>query len=165
MGDLIILIYETALVVLALLELLSAALIFYFKDMLHVGIALSVLFFFNSVLFLAAQQPLLAVIQLFIMIGGISTYFIIAVASLGTSDFKHIRIIPIVVFSAVIFIALALPIILLNPLNGNPQGPITMATLTTEFTSQIGLFYILTLLVFATAMGSIALFNRIGERK
>lgn len=159
-----ILIYEVVLIIIAILEILSAVLIFRFKDMLHVGITLSVLFFFNSIVFLVAQQQLLAVVQLFVMIGGISTYFIIGVASLNLSNFKHIRIIPIVVFAVVVLLVISLPLFSLS-FSGSPNGPITMNTLASEFVGNIGLFYILTLLIFAVALGSIAMFNRIGERK
>lgn len=160
----IIPIYEAVLIILAVLEILSAALIFYFKNILHVGIALSVLFFFNSVIFLIAQQPLLAIIQLFIMIGGISTYFIIGVASLDLSNFKHIRIIPIIVFFVIMFLVISLPLLNVS-FSGSAKGPITTSVLASEFVNYIGVFYLLTLLIFAAGLGSIAMFNRVGVRK
>ena len=64
----------------AVLELISIALIVLFKDIMHSSLALASLFFMNLLVFLMLQQPLLAVVQLFVLVGGISTYMIIGVA-------------------------------------------------------------------------------------
>ncbi len=139
--------------------------IFMLRDILHVGVALSILFFFNSLIFLAADQPLLAIVQLFVMVGGISTYLIIGVASIPVSKFRHARVSYIVAFGIMIFIAMLYP--MLSGMSFSPATPIQLSAsaLESEMGSHIGVFYVLTLLVFAAGTGSIALFKRIRGRR
>ena len=75
--------------IIAVLELAAIAFIFISKSLLHSVISLTLAFVANSALFLAMQQPFLAIIQLFIFVGGISTYAIVGVASASFSKFPH----------------------------------------------------------------------------
>ncbi|MCL4389050.1 MAG: hypothetical protein M1528_03240 [Candidatus Marsarchaeota archaeon] len=91
--------------ILGVLAMLSALLVFYFKKISHIAVAISALFFMNSLLFLALNQPILAVIQLFIMVGGISTYLFIGVGSAPYSGFKHVNW-PVLAISSIAIFAL-----------------------------------------------------------
>ena len=76
--------YIALFAIIALLEILSATLVFVFKDMLHVVLSFSALFIINSAIFMVLGQPFLALLQLFIMVGGVSTYLFVGVASEAT---------------------------------------------------------------------------------
>lgn len=149
------------MIIIALLEIISASMIFILRGIMHVGVALSVLFFFNSLMFLAANQPLLAIIQLFVMIGGIATYLMIGVASIPLSKFKHARLPYIFMFAVAIFVVVMYPMLSGMSFSNVVQTQLTAATLESEQGGSIGIFYILTLLLFSTGLASIVLFKRI----
>jgi NADH-quinone oxidoreductase subunit J len=146
-------------------EAVSALLIFKFRDMLHVGVALSTIFFLNAIIFLIAQQPLLAVIQLFVMVGGISTYFIIGVASLGVSRFRHVRVLPIVAFAVVIFALMAYPLLGRVVLSGAQAGQITDSAISAQLVAYIGILYLVAFLLFMTSIGSILIFRFVSDNR
>ena len=86
--------------ILGLLALASSISVLLFRNILHIAAAISVLFVLNSLLFLALNQPTLAVIQLLIMVGGVSTYLFVGVAAIGYSKFKYTNW-PAIIISAV----------------------------------------------------------------
>ena len=91
--------YPIMFIVLALAELLSISLIFVFKDILHSVLSLAMAFFINSLIFLMLEQPLLALLQLFVMVGGISTFLFVGVASVSLSRFGHANLLLLLVLS------------------------------------------------------------------
>ncbi len=76
-------------IIIALLELVAIAFIFLSKSLLHSVISLTLAFIANSAIFLAIGQPFIAIIQLFIFVGGISTYALVGVASASFSKFLY----------------------------------------------------------------------------
>lgn len=147
----------------AVLELISIALIVLFKDIMHSSLALASLFFMNSLVFLMLQQPLLAVVQLFVLVGGISTYMIIGVASGSFSRFRHSRPWLMVVVAALIFALITYPLSGMSFTNLQSNSA-TGAAVAGSFGEYIGLFYLMAFLLFAVALGSIALFKRAGSK-
>ncbi|MCL4411655.1 NADH-quinone oxidoreductase subunit J [Candidatus Marsarchaeota archaeon] len=148
----------------SVIEFVAIALIVMSRDLLHSSLALAVLFFLNSVMFLLLEQPLLAVIQLFILIGGISTYMIIGVASSSFSMFRHGRPAVMVLLAAVLFAVMAYPLSGMS-FQSTQSNVATVAGAGAEVSQYIGIFYLLTFMTFAVALGSILLFKKIGERK
>ncbi|MEM0106925.1 MAG: hypothetical protein QXD11_00765 [Candidatus Micrarchaeaceae archaeon] len=88
----------------AFFEVFSAGLIYKFKSIMHAAIALSFLFMLNSLMFVLLNQNLLAVLQFFIMIGGVSAYIFIGVGS-DKTIIKNSNILYLFVFSLLIFLA------------------------------------------------------------
>ena len=95
--------YPILFIALALAELLSIALVFVFKDVLHSVLSLAMAFFVNSLMFLALDQPLLALLQLFVMVGGIATFLFVGVASVSISRFEHTNLLLLLILAAVFF--------------------------------------------------------------
>ena len=69
-----------AFVVLSAILIFFALMIFKSKRLLHAVLALTGVFFMSSVVLLLLGQPLAALLQLVILVGGMSTYLIVAVA-------------------------------------------------------------------------------------
>ncbi len=157
-------VYMTLFIIVALLEIISALMIFVFRDMLHVVLALSVMFIFNSALFLILGQPLLALLQLFIMVGGISTYIFIGVAAGSYSKFKHMNL---AVFIALLVIMIALFYFRASQVNvsANEQNVLSSQMVSATLTQNAGLLYVITAMLFGTGLGSIILMRKLGEKR
>ncbi len=148
----------------AALEFVSIALIVAFRDIMHSSLALASLFFMNSLLFLMMQQGLLAVVQLFVLVGGISTYMVIGVASGSFSRFRHSRPTAMAIVAAVLFALMTYPLSSMS--FTNMQSNIaTSAVVSGSLEAYIGIFYLMTFLLFAIALGSIVLLNAAGGKK
>ncbi|MGC8585933.1 MAG: hypothetical protein ACP5K5_00070 [Candidatus Micrarchaeia archaeon] len=145
----------------AALELISIIVIFVFKNVLHSIIMLAVAFVISSVLFAAMQQPLLALLQLFIVVGTILTYFFIGVASAGISRFKHTSYTLLAILSITMFMVLAY---MSNGVNFTGQNMLTKADIVNYVSGSIWLIYFLTLVLFSVGLSGIILLKRLGER-
>ncbi len=148
--------------IMAMLELVSIAAIFVLKDFLHIGIMLAGVFLLNSLMFLILGQPLLAIIQLFILIGGITTYIVIGVASTSYSEFTHTNVAKLAVASIILFAVIAYPMHALQFSQGHPNA-FSGSGISDSISLYLPLFYILAIMIFAAAFGSIILFKRIGK--
>jgi len=155
-------VYVALLMLVAALEMLSAILIFWFKDVLHTVLALSFVFIFNSALFLMLSQPLLALIQLFVMVGGVATYAFVAVASESFSRFKHTNYIVLAIGYVAIF-----SIITYEMLSGNlvqQPGSVADPQIPQAINTNAGILYLIGLLMFGTGFGSILLMKKLGGK-
>jgi NADH:ubiquinone oxidoreductase subunit 6 (subunit J) len=157
--------YDLVLVAIAaLLGIVSAVFVFLLKDVLHSVIALTLLFIANSALFLILNQPFLALLQLFIMVGGVSTYAFVGAASSSYSNFKHTNLtifaIAVVVLSAVL---------LYGGIRANAvaqqQNTLSSADVSQSLGANMGLLYIMAIMLFGIALGSILLMKKIGAYK
>ncbi|MCL5430271.1 MAG: hypothetical protein M1504_02215 [Candidatus Marsarchaeota archaeon] len=151
----------------AALGIIFSILVFTFKDILRATLMLSGVFFANSLLFLLIGQPILAVVQLFIMVGGVTTFIFAGVASIPYSKFKHTRLRLLIVFWIVFFLAIVLPLFLGNSLgvSGSEGNIFNGSSINESISSGIGLFYIMLILLFGVSLGSIVLMKRMGAKK
>ncbi|MCW6160159.1 MAG: hypothetical protein LVQ95_03680 [Candidatus Micrarchaeales archaeon] len=146
--------------VLTISVLVLSALIFALKDVLHAAIALASLFLFNSLFFLLINQPLLAVVQLFIMVGGIATFLFVGVGSAAYSKFWHTKKVVLVMLWAALFVALA------SSLNGvSFTAELTPTTfwssnIASSLQSSAALFYVMALAMFGVSLGAIILLKK-----
>jgi NADH-quinone oxidoreductase subunit J len=157
-------IYLALFAIVSVLGVILAALMFAFKDILHSAMALAGVFLVNSLLFIALNQPLLAVIQLFIMIGGITTFIFVGVASATYSHFKYTKLGWLGLLWLVFFIAIAFPLtkIQFNGQLSNIFGPSNVAI---SLGSSVGLFYIMLFVMFGVSLGAILLLKKTGGEK
>lgn len=159
-------IYLIALILAALI-VIGASLIFVFKNVLHVAIALSFVFFVNSLIFLLLNQPLLAVIQLFIMIGGVSVYLFVGVAAASYSNFKYTNYIALAAVAVALFAVMTYGAYNTGTVNLAQNQTLTnsytaiqvVTSLTSRYT--IVSLYAITLMLFLLAMAAIPLLNRL----
>lgn len=157
-------VYAPIFFALGAIEIISIALIFVFKDVLHSVLALSAAFFFNSVLFLALAQPLLALIQLFIMVGGVSTYVFVGVASIDFSSFRHSRFSALAALSVAAFLILSYKMLSVQ-LPEAQANVFSVQSVGTAIAANVPLFYVIMFMVFSIGLGSIVLLKRIGVKR
>lgn len=148
----------------AIVEIVSTVLVFVFKDILHAIVALSDAFLLNAALFLLLKQPILAILQLFIMIGGIATYLFVGVGSEGLSKFKHVNTIQFYAVLIGIFVVISFPLIKVSFAQAQ-QSNILSPSNYPELFSQIGILYLITVMLFGVGIASIVLLKRLENKK
>ncbi len=156
--------YLALFIIVALLEVLSAALILAFRNVLHIVLALSFLFIFNSAMFLMLGQPLLSLIQLFIMVGGVSTYILVGVGSTSYSKFRNTNRKTFVLTYLIIFVLFVYKLVGVG-LSSNEQNVVSGSLISSSLSSNIGLLYLFAAMLFGVGFGSILLMRRLGERQ
>lgn len=129
------------------------------KNLFKAAIALAILFVSVAGFILLAGQGIVALFQLLILVGGLSTYLIVAVASERESSFRHVdmRVVAavFVLFGALIFYAVAA--------NSHPLG-LSAPGILPEITSAVKVYFAfmaaIAFLMFALAIGSVLLIKR-----
>jgi NADH-quinone oxidoreductase subunit J len=158
--------YTFVFAIISALALASALLLFYFRGILHAVLALTVVFALNSALFLFLDQPLLAVVQLFILVGGVSTFLFVGVASAELVQFKFSKMLLLVVLWAVLFIAIAYPMYrsgyTMQETGSNFFGP---ADIGSALSQSPAVFYAIMLMLFSVSLGAIIALKRMGGKK
>lgn len=155
--------YVAVFIIIALLEIISAVFIFFFRNILHSVIALSMLFVFNSALFLILAQPLLALLQLFIMVGGVSTYIFVGVASPSYSKFKGTNYAVFAAIYLVILLVFTVKVAQISP-SAIEQNTLSGTLISKTLSSNAGILYLMTILLFGTGFGSILLMRKLGGK-
>ena len=146
-------------------EIFLALSLFRLKDMLHIGIAIALFFFFNSLLFVVGSQPLLAVLQLIVAIGGISTYFIVGVAAMGYSKFRYTRFGLLAVSSLLVFILAYYFVSGSFGQNISSNSPIGLSEAGVQVAQYAPMFYVLLALLFGVGLGSVLLFEKLRDKR
>lgn len=152
-------VYLILFAALAVAELASVLLIFLFRDMMHSVLALSMVFFVNSLLFLLLGQPLLALVQLFVMIGGVSTFLFVGVASAGLSRFRHTSFATLAVLSAALFVVCFYRVY--GAQFSEQQNALQAGALASYLAASVGQLYAMVFAMFCVALGAVLLLRKI----
>ena len=145
-------------------SLAFASVIFLFKDIMHVGISLAFLFLSLSAVYLVLGQPLLAVVQVFIMVGGVSTYLMVGSASAIVSRFKHSNVLAGAVLFILFFGAMFYPVLSSGAFNGGiTVTALSGSAIESSMVLGIAPFYLLAVLLFGISIGSIVLFMKVRQ--
>ncbi|MGC8699529.1 MAG: hypothetical protein ACP5RK_00800 [Candidatus Micrarchaeia archaeon] len=143
----------------ALFTLGSAFLIYVSKSIMRSAISLALTFFGASLALLFANQSILALLQLLILVGGLSTYMIIAFSfekgSKRNASLAYFSVLAIVVTLS--FILMLLPI----GESGTPVHNGFLMSFESLEESSPYILYIIAFLPFAGAIGSILLIKRL----
>ena len=150
--------------IVAVFEIASVIAVFKLKDILHAAIALASVFFANSIMFLLIGQDLLAILQLFIMIGGVSTYIFVGVASGSFSRFKHTSYIGLAVISVVLAAVLLYPLVALGS-SATVSNALTGSEISADMSSSIQYLYFIAIFIFAVSIGAVIVMKRMGGKK
>ncbi|MGC8670013.1 MAG: hypothetical protein ACP5TL_02580 [Candidatus Micrarchaeia archaeon] len=148
--------------ILAALEIVSILLIFIFKNVLHSIIMLSIAFITSSLIFFFMQQPLLGLLQLFIVVGGIITYLFISVASISMSKFRHTTLIAFMALSVILATLLSYSVLGVSVQSGS--NILTKGLIVSYIDQSIAAFYIIAITLFGASIGAIALFKSLGVK-
>ncbi len=155
---------EAIFLAIAALEVASVIAVYTLRDILHAAIALASVFFANSLLFLLMGQDLLAILQLFIMIGGVSTYIFVGVASPSFSHFKHTSYIRLAVVAALLSAALLYPLLSAGFSVGAPNQ-LSQGSISASLSSSVEYLYFITIFVFAVSIGAVIALRKLGEKE
>lgn len=138
--------------------LLSSIMIFYQKSIMRAVILLTVSFGASSLIFFILNQNFIALLQLFIFVGGMSTYLIVAVSS-EYKKIDKIEFIKMSIIAAVIFIAIFLSIIGVVTTN-TLQSTDMITYLGYAFQGYFPIIYAAIIMLFLTSIGSILIIRK-----
>ena len=140
----------------AAFTIVSAAWVFLSRKLMHSVIALTVAFTGSASVFALLGQAEMALLQLFVFVGGLSTYLIVAVAA---EESKKEIMLPR--FAAMALAASAILIIFSASLGaGQQQAPSFASAAVSAFSSDYPLLAIIALTLFSAAIGSILVLRK-----
>lgn len=131
----------------AALTVISSLFIFVQRKLIYAVIALTAAFLGSSLLFLLLGQTLVAMLQLIVFIGGLSTYMIVAVSS----EEKNSKMIKLPIF-AIVFVLLLVGLSLTLgyvPSQSQNNAPSFLNAASSAFQSQYPTLYLIVIMLFA----------------
>jgi len=151
------------LVLLAVIVIMlaSAILIFMAKRLMRAVICLAMVALGASALFLYLGQELVALLQLFVFVGCLATYLMVAVAS-EEKQAKRTGILRFIFVIVVVFIAVSLSI--KEIAGGQQTGNDFASEARAVFESQYAFLYAAVFMLFASAIGSVVVIRRFSGR-
>ncbi|HVA82833.1 MAG TPA: hypothetical protein VNF06_01590 [Candidatus Aquilonibacter sp.] len=145
---------------LAAVGIISGVVLLSQKSLFKSAIALAIVFVAVGGFILLTNQSLITLFQLFILVGGLSTYLIVAVASERESEFRHVDMrVFVVVF--VIFGALMAYAIGTSTPSPTPTTPGILAEVANSISSYYAIMGAIVFLMFALGIGSIMLIKKV----
>ncbi len=132
--------------------------IFYQKSIMRAVIALSVSFIASSLIFFILNQEFIALLQLFVFVGGMSTYLIVAVSSeykkINRIDFIKIGVAAIIISMS---FSLLFTVINFNTANTAPGMSVYFAT---AFEEYYPIIIAAVIMLFLAAIGSVIVIRK-----
>jgi NADH:ubiquinone oxidoreductase subunit 6 (subunit J) len=107
--------------VLSALAVISAYLVALERSVFHSALSLAAVFTFGSLLLLFIGQYVIALLQLFVLVGGLSVYLVVSVASEAKIPFRKASI-PMLIILSVFLFALLSYYMIPGLYNGTVQG-------------------------------------------
>ena len=148
-------------VLLASIGIVAAISLLIQKSLFKAAISLAIVFVAVAGFMLFAGQFMVALFQLLILVGGLSTYLIVAVASEREGTFKHVNIGVFagifVLLGAILIYAVAIN----TPSTSVSVAPGILAEISSSVVNYFGLMAAIVFLMFALAIGSILLMKRV----
>lgn len=139
------------------LSLGAALAVFFSRRLLHSVLALTIAFIGSSAVFLVLGQAFIALLQLFIFVGGLSTYLVVAIAAEETKAGPEAgRFIPLLVV-----VALGISVVLARittPTARHANGFVSAAG--SAFSAYYPVLIALALLLFSAVLGSVMIIKR-----
>ncbi len=140
----------------------AALFMFRAREMAHAMVGFLLVTVAAAALLVVLNLPLLALLQLFIMVGGVSTYLFVGVSSENLSRFKHTSL-PILVVLAIVLAAVPIYKLSLVQSAAGLSNAISTAVIQSAVSSNLTLFYMLAVLLFGIGIGSIVMMKSLKE--
>lgn len=145
----------------ALIGIAAGIVVLIQRSLFKAAIALAIVFVAVSGLIFLTSQTMVTLLQLFVLVGGLSTYLIVAVASERQATFRHVDIGVL----AVVFVALG-AVMLYATVNATQStsvqtAPMIAPEIVAAIDANIALLGAVVFLMFALAIGSIMLIKRV----
>ena len=148
---------ETVFIAIALLTIAGGLAVFLSRSLLHSVLALTATFFSSALVFAYLGQNFIALLQLFVFVGGLSTYLVVAVAGEESRhSFSPARFILVLVVASLGLSA----IFLSSRLYTAPNGNSFIAAAGPALAAYYPMLFALALLLFSTVIGSIIIMKR-----
>lgn len=146
----------------AAVAIFAALFMFKAKEMTHAMTAFLVVATAGAAILAVLGLPLLALLQLFIMVGGVSTYLFVGVSSENLSRFKHTSISAL----AILVVALlAVPVYKIYSLasTANQGNVLSNSAIKASVAANLPLFYMIAILMFGIGIGSIIMMRTLKQ--
>lgn len=145
---------DIAFLVSAVVAVCSALVIFWARAMSDAMVGFLVLAVASAAMLAVLGLPLFALLQLFIMVGGVSMYLFVGVSSENLSRFKHTSFPVLVVLAAALAAVPVYKVLTLGAFTGQISAPASGA-LAASLGGNIVLFYMLAIMLFGIGIASI----------
>jgi len=143
--------------VIAVLAVSFSLLVFAARRLLHAVLALTFVFALSAMLFLLIGQELIALLQLFIFVGGLALYLMVTIAAeYRSEEHTHLAYVPII--AIVVAAAMILPMV--GILYMQQQSNSFLSAAGTDFSNYYAMLYFIATLLFAVGIGSILVLKR-----
>ncbi len=144
--------FEIVYAVLAGLIILSALAIFTLRRIAHAILALTAAFAISSFIFLYLGEVLVALLQLLIFVGGLSTYLVVAMSS-EEKNMRYSRVLSFTIAALVVTAGLFVVL----PTVGTPAASSNnlIAAAPAAFAGYYIILYAIALLLFSSAIGTV----------
>jgi NADH:ubiquinone oxidoreductase subunit 6 (subunit J) len=148
---------EVYILIVAALALSGGLLVFLSRRLLHAVLALTFVFIGSALVFVFLGEVFIALLQLFVFVGGFSTYLIVAVASETSHDsFSKARFL-----SALVIIAIGIALILAWAGAGSfTHGSSFPSIAAAAISEYYVVFFMMLLLLFSAVIGSVLIMRR-----
>lgn len=150
---------QNAFLIVAPLVVIASIMIFVQKKIIYSVLSLTAVFLGSAIVFYLLGQTFIAILQLIIFVGGLSTYVMVAVATeeknLKLISLPFFFVIAIILFAGLTLILNYLPV--QNPAATNPDFLIAASY---ALQSDYVLLYLIALLLFAVTIGGTLVIKR-----
>jgi NADH:ubiquinone oxidoreductase subunit 6 (subunit J) len=144
-------------ILLAIIAVAPGVALFLQKKLIHSVVFLAIAAAASTLIFLYLDQVLVALLQLLVFVGGLSTYLIVAIAA----EEKQVKLTSRVRFLlATVMIAAVLSALLLSLPAGVAAGNDFSSVAQASFSDYFALLLIAVLLIFASAVGSVLVIKK-----
>lgn len=147
-------------VALASAAIASAVMVFESKHILHVMVSFAAFSVVLAFILAYMSLPLLGLLQLFIMVGGVSTYMFVGVSSESLSNFRFVRA-PVLAALALLLFAVIAYRLLTSDAGFNGSNLTTPLLLGSTMSGSMPVFYIIAALLLFSSIGSILLMRKL----
>jgi NADH:ubiquinone oxidoreductase subunit 6 (subunit J) len=144
-------------ILIAIIAVAPGVALFLQKKLIHSVVFLAIAAAASTLIFLYLDQVLVALLQLLVFVGGLSTYLIVAIAA----EEKQVKLASRVRFLlATVMIAAVLSALLLSLPAGVAAGNDFSSVAQASFSDYFALLLIAVLLIFASAVGSVLVIKK-----
>ena len=148
-----------AFAIVAAIILISAVFILIEKKLVHAVMVLSLVFLGSALLFFLLGQTLMALLQLLVFVGGLSTYLVVAVATEEKSA-KLISLRRFLVLALVLFVGTGVLLLNYLPSGNNNVSADFLGAASSAFQNSYAMFYAMLVLLFAVSISSVLIIKK-----
>ncbi|MGC8479157.1 MAG: NADH-quinone oxidoreductase subunit J [Candidatus Micrarchaeia archaeon] len=145
------------LILFSFIIIISGIFIFYQKSIMRAVLMLTIAFGSSALIFFALGQNFIGLLQLFIFVGGMSTYLIVAVSS-EYKKIENLDFLKITMIAAILFVSIFLS---LYGIGNSASNNIDMSRyFSSALENYYPILYMAIIILFLTAIGSVIIIRK-----